>query len=205
MKSKGRSDKLRSVADAESAITSARLIVGTITYIYGSATPAGEVTGQYPAAGTLVAVGSAVDLTVSAGPFAMGPPAVETEDAVNVGASSAALRGIITDDGSGCCQYRFWYHEEGSDHHNVTPWSAVFKTADEPFSQAIDGLAPGTKYYFWAQVKNSEGESERWARSESFTTLEGLPQLETPNGGTFSAGSRCLYVFSQKFFVRYLR
>ena len=179
-------------ADAESAITSAGLVVGTITYIYDNVAAAGEVMGQNPAAGTPVLAGSAVDLVISAGPFAAGPPAVTSEYAVNIGASSATVRGVITDDGGGCCQYRFWYHEEGGDHYDVTPWSSEFKTAGESFSQDIDGLTPGTKYYFWAQAKNSAGESDRWAPSKSFATLEGLLQLQTPNGGTFSAGSRCL-------------
>ena len=179
-------------ADAESAISSAGLVVGTITYVYDNAVAAGEVMGQHPAAGTPVAAGSAVNLTISAGPFAAGPPSVDTEYAINIGASSATVRGVITDDGGACCQYRFWYHEEGGDHYEITPWSSEFKTAGESFSQDIDGLTPGTKYYFWAQVKNSEGESDRWPSSRSFRTLDGLLQLQTPNGGTFSAGSRCL-------------
>ncbi len=179
-------------ADAEPAITSAGLVVGTITYIYDNIAAAGEVMGQHPAAGTPVAVGFAVDLAISAGPFAAAPPAVASEYAVNIGRSSARLRGLITDDGGGCCQYRFWYHEEGGDHYDITPWFSEFKTAGEWFSQDISGLSPGTKYYFWAQAKNSEGQTDRWPRSRSFRTLQGLLQLEGPHGGTFSAGSRCL-------------
>jgi hypothetical protein len=53
-------------------------------------------------------------------------------------------------------------------------------------------LTPGAKYYFWAEAKNSEGQSDPWAGIRTFWTLEGLLQLEGPNGGTFSAGRRCL-------------
>jgi hypothetical protein len=179
--------------DAESAMAAAGLVVGTITYIYDHLVPAGNVLGQNPAAGRPAAANSGVDLVVSAGQLAAAPPAVDTEYTVNIGASSATLRGLITDDGGGSCRYTFWYHEEGGDHYDVTPWSSDFKTAGESFSQDIDGLTPGTKYYFWAQANNSQGHSDRWPRSRSFTTLQGLLQLEGPNsGGTFVAGSRCL-------------
>jgi hypothetical protein len=92
---------------------------------------------------------------------------------------------------AGCCQYRFWYQEEGSDDYYVTPWSSGFTTAGESFSQDIDGLTPGTKYRFWAEAKNSAGESDG-IFIRTFWTLEGLLQLEAPNGGTYRAGGRCL-------------
>ncbi len=55
-------------ADAESAITGAGLIVGTITTQYSDTVPEGHVISQDPAAGTSVASGSSVDLAVSLGP-----------------------------------------------------------------------------------------------------------------------------------------
>jgi chitodextrinase len=55
-------------AVATSAITSAGLTVGTITPASSSSVPAGTVMLQTPAAGTIVASGSAVNLVVSIGP-----------------------------------------------------------------------------------------------------------------------------------------
>jgi len=55
-------------AAATSAITSAGLTVGTITPAPSSSVPAGSVMLQTPAAGTVVASGSTVNLVVSIGP-----------------------------------------------------------------------------------------------------------------------------------------
>lgn len=55
------------LSDAARAISSAGLSVGTVSQVNDSA-PAGQVIGQDPAAGSSVAVGSSVVLTVSLGP-----------------------------------------------------------------------------------------------------------------------------------------
>jgi beta-lactam-binding protein with PASTA domain len=55
-------------AAATSAITGAGLTLGTITTVSNATVPAGEVIAQSPVAGTLVAPGTAVSLTVSSGP-----------------------------------------------------------------------------------------------------------------------------------------
>ena len=55
-------------ASAESTITAAYLLVGTITTAYSDTVPAGDVISQNPATGTSVAEGSSVDLLVSLGP-----------------------------------------------------------------------------------------------------------------------------------------
>ncbi|MHC4061671.1 MAG: PASTA domain-containing protein, partial [Planctomycetota bacterium] len=54
--------------DANSAITNAGLAVGSITYDYNDTVAQGLVISQNPAAGTLVPIGSSVDLVVSLGP-----------------------------------------------------------------------------------------------------------------------------------------
>ncbi len=54
-------------ADANTAITSAGLIVGTITTDYNDTVAAGNVISQYPAAGTSALPGSAVDFVISLG------------------------------------------------------------------------------------------------------------------------------------------
>ncbi|HUT28949.1 MAG TPA: PASTA domain-containing protein, partial [Sedimentisphaerales bacterium] len=54
-------------ADANSALTSAGLTVGTVTYEYSNTVAAGLVISQDPVAGTHVTLGSSVDLVVSLG------------------------------------------------------------------------------------------------------------------------------------------
>lgn len=53
---------------AQSMITSALLVVGTISQAYSDTVPAGRVISQNPAGGTTATVGSAVKLTISQGP-----------------------------------------------------------------------------------------------------------------------------------------
>ncbi|MBN2128922.1 MAG: PASTA domain-containing protein [Sedimentisphaerales bacterium] len=52
-------------SEATSAITAAGLVVGTTTYTYSNTAPFGQVFAQSPVAGTSVALGSVVNLTVS--------------------------------------------------------------------------------------------------------------------------------------------
>jgi hypothetical protein len=61
-------------AAATAAITSAGLVVGTVTVAFSSTVPSGNVISESPAAGTLVVAGSVVNLVVSTGPG--GTPAV---------------------------------------------------------------------------------------------------------------------------------
>jgi hypothetical protein len=53
---------------AQSMITSAGLVVGTISQAYSSTVPAGRVISQNPPGGSTAVVGSAVHLTISQGP-----------------------------------------------------------------------------------------------------------------------------------------
>ena len=53
---------------ARSAITSAGLTVGTVTFEHHASVPSGSVIRQNPSAGTSVAKGSAINLVVSSGP-----------------------------------------------------------------------------------------------------------------------------------------
>ena len=58
----------QSQTDAENAITSAGLTVGTVTTAISATVAAGNVIGQAPAAGISVPPGSAVDMVISLGP-----------------------------------------------------------------------------------------------------------------------------------------
>ncbi|MFK7849920.1 MAG: PASTA domain-containing protein, partial [Akkermansiaceae bacterium] len=64
-------------ASAESTLTGAGLTVGAITTSYNDTVPAGSVISQGPAAGSNVAVGTAITLVVSDGPEPNTPPVVE--------------------------------------------------------------------------------------------------------------------------------
>jgi|CXWL01.1.fsa_nt_gi beta-lactam-binding protein with PASTA domain len=63
-------------AIAEAALTTAGLVVGTVTPTSSATVPAGSVISQNPAAGAGVASGSAVDLVVSSGPALITVPSV---------------------------------------------------------------------------------------------------------------------------------
>ena len=63
-------------ADAEAAIGTAGLIVGAVTTANSDTLPAGSVISQIPVGGTLVALGSVVDLVVSNGPAPVTVPDV---------------------------------------------------------------------------------------------------------------------------------
>ncbi|UCG55744.1 MAG: PASTA domain-containing protein, partial [Phycisphaerales bacterium] len=80
----------RLLAEAESRITAADLIVGEVDRAYSSTVARDRVITQNPAAGTEVKVGSAVDLLISLGPA--GPELVVVPDVVGMplfGAKSA--------------------------------------------------------------------------------------------------------------------
>ena len=77
---------------AESAITGAGLVVGSVTTANSDVVPAGNVISQDPAGGTDVAPGSAVDLVVSSGPALILVPDV-------VGLSQASAEAAIVNAG----------------------------------------------------------------------------------------------------------
>jgi len=76
-------------AAATTAITSVGLVVGSVTTATSSTIPSGSVISENPVAGTLVNVGSAVNLVVSSGPAQVAVPNV-------VGITQAAATSAIT-------------------------------------------------------------------------------------------------------------
>ncbi len=83
-------------------------------------------------------------------------PAAATHDATLVEETTATLHGTVTNDGGEDCQYRFAYGTTPGVYNFDTGWTGSVNTGDT-FSVDIIGLSKGTKYYFVAQVKNSEG------------------------------------------------
>jgi beta-lactam-binding protein with PASTA domain len=85
-------------AAAQSAITAAGLVLGTVTLTASTTVPAGTVVSESPVATTSVAQGRMVDLVVSAGPPISVPDVVGlTQDAAESAITAADLRvGIVT-------------------------------------------------------------------------------------------------------------
>jgi beta-lactam-binding protein with PASTA domain len=85
-------------AAAATAITGAGLTLGTVTMASSAAVAAGDVISQMPAAGTSVASGSGVNLTVSSGPAVNVPNVVgDTQAAATTAITGAGLTlGTVT-------------------------------------------------------------------------------------------------------------
>jgi hypothetical protein len=78
-------------AAATSAITSAGLVLGTVTTQSSATVAAGSVISQSPGAGASVTAGSAVNLMVSTGPASVSVPDVPTMSPATVLRGSATL------------------------------------------------------------------------------------------------------------------
>jgi len=94
-------------------------------------------------------------------------PIGATNAATGVGVTAATVNGEVTDDGGGSCQYRFRYKKAGGA-YVYTAWAGA-KATGETFSEGISGLDASSTYYFNAQVKNSEFESD-WGAELTFNT-----------------------------------
>jgi hypothetical protein len=115
------------------------------------------------------------------------PPLAEVCGAINVGRTNATLCGRVIDDAGEACQYRFRYWNPRDSTGGPTPWTG-WVTAGECFSQDVYDLKPGSKYYLFADIRNSTGEYS--SIGKSFATMAELVQLGCPNGSvTLPAGS----------------
>jgi uncharacterized delta-60 repeat protein len=108
-------------AAATSAITAAHLTVGAITTATSTTVPSGSVMSQTPAAGTSVAAGSAVALTVAGCGYTAGPPTR------NIGAGSGADTGVMMTTASGCAWNASadaaWVHVAGGTGSGSVPYT----------------------------------------------------------------------------------
>ncbi len=87
-------------AAADQTITNADLPKGSVDSQYSDSVPAGEVIGQTPAAGTIVAPGSAVDYVVS-----LGKPTVPDLAGLSTTAADAALTAVTLTTGDTSNEY----------------------------------------------------------------------------------------------------
>ena len=106
-------------------------------------------------------------------------PTVTTGDATPVEETTATLHGAVTNDGGEACQYRFQYGTVTGNYNAATGWTGSVLTG-ESFSADVSGLGKGTKYYFRAQVKNSNG-------TGSGPELTLLTKPDAPVEGSFIA------------------
>ena len=109
------------LADATTAITAAGLVLGTVKMARSDAVPSGSVISQSPAAGTSVARGSAVNLTVSR--HRRGAAAIIAPAAV-VAYSTVILDGTTSGDPTATIQSYVWAQQAGPKVTLATPNAA---------------------------------------------------------------------------------
>lgn len=82
---------------------------------------------------------------------------VETLVAMEVGKTSARLRGRVRNDGGVACQYRLKYRKVGSSSWRYAPASGQYIGSVRTgtiFSYMVNGLEKATRYQFYAQLRN---------------------------------------------------
>ena len=97
-------------------------------------------------------------------------PQVTTDPATEIGLVSAALNGVLDDDGGMDCECWFEWGLDTS-YGNVT--SPLSKTTGEKFSHFMDGLIAETTYHFRALASNIFGTS--YGADRKFRTTTELP------------------------------
>ena len=135
--------------NAEAALTTAGLTVGTVTRAYSGTVPLDSVISQDPDGGTLVPDGSAVDLVVSDGPAPPDgtPPTVPTGlSATVVGPYQVDLSWTASTDGeSGVGGYRVYVDGTDSGVTTATTFSVTGLAANTSYSftvSAFDNAVP---------------------------------------------------------------
>ena len=87
-----------SQAEAEAAIISAGLVIGTATTTYSAIVPAGYVISQNPRAGTEVTEGKAVDLVISSGPITIDIKPRSYPNSINLKSKGVIPVAVLTTD-----------------------------------------------------------------------------------------------------------
>ena len=104
-------------------------------------------------------------------------PQVTTGPVMEMGLESAALSGILDDDGGMNCECWFEWGLNTS-YGNVTP--SVSKTTDEKYLHALDGLLSGITYHFRAVASNVFGTSHGIDRAFRTPTTVTQPYFQNP-------------------------
>jgi FlaG/FlaF family flagellin (archaellin) len=107
-------------------------------------------------------------------------PTVTADPVTVFDQTSATIGGTITDTGGAdptACGLE-WGDQDGGPWPNIEPVDAAECQLDNPFSVSIQGLSPGTPYYFRAYATNTAGTG--YSGQATFTTLPGAPTVTTP-------------------------
>ena len=104
------------------------------------------------------------------------PPTVTNTAATGIGQNSATLGGDVTADGGATVTERgiWWNTSSPAEAGTQVPMGS----GTGPFSQVVSGLPAGTQIFHKAYATNSAGTS--LSGELSFTTLAGLPTVDTP-------------------------
>ena len=112
-------------------------------------------------------------------------PAITTNAATSVQATTARLNSIITDDGNQSCDVRFGYDTVSRScnftaYANTTAWvNDTYTTGQTPYVD-ISSLSTSTQYYFCVQVRNDV--STQTGGELNFTTSSGVNEPTSLKG-----------------------
>lgn len=96
-------------------------------------------------------------------------PTITTNDATQIGTTTARLNSHLNADGGEACDVRFQYGNSTGNYTTNTTWvNDTYTTGDYPYAD-ITGLTLNTTYYFRVQATNSEGMAN--GTELNFTTL----------------------------------
>ena len=143
---------------AQTALEDAGLALGTPDYPYSDTIPAGEVISQDPVAGTSVAPGTAVALTVSAGPEPVPVPDVVnmTQSAAQSAIEAAGLNATITLDYSDTVPNGIVISQNPPAGTSVAPGSAVsFEVSKGPEPVDVPDVVGMTEADAQAAIENA--------------------------------------------------
>jgi hypothetical protein len=123
----------------------------------------GLVTGVSVGAATITATSGSASGTAQI--VVVNPlPVVSTNPATNIGGAFATLNGTVRPNGPSVTAWFEWSTDSSlASPQSTTPQVISNVTTDVPFSEAVNGLAPGGTYFFRAVAANSDGARVRGA------------------------------------------
>ena len=171
-------------AAASAALTTAGLVVGTVTQQSSATVPSGSVISQSPVSGTSVAAGSAVDLVVSTGPAA-DTQAPSTPGSVTISKVNGfpVLNWAASTDNVGVVGYRIHRSTNG------TFGAAYAQTTGTNWTD--NGIDEGVRYTYAIVAFDAAGNSS--ARSALRSTTAGVkPSTPTTLRASLTNGNKAV-------------
>jgi phosphodiesterase/alkaline phosphatase D-like protein len=119
-------------------------------------------------------------------------PVIQTKSAINIGSTTATVRGCVGDDGDGPVTACFKYALTPQMTNATTVSVSGSYTTGEYFSKILTGLTPNTKYYYVACGNDTDGDYDQGSVM-SFTTGPGVtdnyPVITTNNATNITTNS----------------